>query len=307
MTQACKETAADGQTNKNILNLAGYLFVDLPESELPELRHQLKQRAIALHLKGTILLATEGINLYMAGTEQEMRSFVAFLRQDFPYFKEMTYKSSWSEYRPYTRMLVRLKNETISFGVDTVKPLQKTAAHLPPETLKEWYKNGKDMLVLDTRNDYEVQLGSFKNAVDFNIRTFKEFIAKVDAMDESLKDKPVVTFCTGGIRCEKAAEYMQQQGFSDVYQLDGGILSYFEKCGGEFYDGDCFVFDKRVAVNPSLEVTDAQVCYSCRMPLLPGEFDPEEVKCPLCLKSRFGKGNFALHHQEETIKQAETS
>ena len=129
------------------------------------------------------------------------------------------------------------------------------------------------MLVLDTRNDYEVKIGTFAEAKDFNIRTFKQFIAKVATLDPAYKKKPVVTFCTGGIRCEKAAEYMHQQGFEQVYQLEGGILHYFEQCGGAHYQGDCFVFDKRVALDPSMHATEAQVCYSCRMPLQPGEFD----------------------------------
>lgn len=305
-TQCAAAQGADSEPGKgsDILNIAGYKFIDMAADSLPAMRAAILQRALQLQLKGTVLLAAEGINLYVAGNESDINSFISFLGDEFTGLDDISYKRSWSEHRPYTRMLVRIKNETISFGVDEVAPLKQTAPHLSPQELHSWYRQGKQMLVLDTRNDYEVKLGTFKDAVDFNIRTFKQFIAKVDAMDEADKQQPVVTFCTGGIRCEKAAEYMQQQGFEQVYQLDGGILNYFEQCGGDYYNGDCFVFDKRVALNSKLQVTDAEVCYSCRMPLLPGDFDPEATACPLCGKSRFGKADFAKDHPVESAKQA---
>ena len=145
---------------------------------------------------------------------------------------------------------------------------QKTGQHLSAHEFKRWYDENKDMIVLDTRNDYEVALGTFKNAMDLNIETFRAFPDAVQELSDEIKDKPVVTFCTGGIRCEKASQYMINQGFKEVYQLDGGILKYFEECGGEHYDGECFVFDKRVSLDSSLSETAVTQCYAAtRMPL----------------------------------------
>lgn len=290
-------------STRQILNVSAYRFTPFCSTELPTMRQQIKDCALRCELKGTVLLASEGINLYVAGMPSQVEAFIAELENTYPQLAGLHYKPSWSEHRPYTRMLVRIKRETISFDIASVQPEKHTAEHLSPQQLADWYAQEKDMLVLDTRNDYEVKLGTFKNALDLNIHTFKEFIPKVNDLPEEYKKKPVVTFCTGGIRCEKAAEYMLQVGFEEVYQLDGGILNYFSQCAGQNYVGDCFVFDKRVALNPELDVTDAQVCYSCRMPLQPGEFNPQEQACPLCAKSRFGKENFSLAETQESIKQ----
>ena len=143
----------------------------------------------------------------------------------------------------------------------------RNAAYKAFSELKKWYQEKHDMIVLDTRNDFEVKLGTFENAMDLHIEHFREFSDAVDLLPADLKEKPIVTFCTGGIRCEKAAELMLQKGFKNVYQLDGGILNYFEKCGGDFYRGDCFVFDQRVAVNSELKETQAKQCFDCRTPL----------------------------------------
>ena len=263
----------------SIVNIAGYKFVSLSEAALPELRNALKEKTTSLNLKGTILLSVEGINSFLAGTRAEIDAFVAYLKA-IPEFSDIHYKESFTHYQPFNRMLVRLKREIIPMNQETVVPEKKTAPYISPTELKKWYQEKRDMIILDTRNDYEVALGTFENATDLHIAHFREFSDAVDMMPTELKEKPVVTFCTGGIRCEKAAELMSQKGFKNVYQLDGGILNYFEKCGGDFYHGECFVFDQRVAVDSQLRETETKQCFDCRSPLRSAEV--QDGKCPHC-------------------------
>jgi len=261
-------------------NVSAYKFVDLFEADLPELKSSLLSKAVELQLKGTILLSTEGINLFVAGLPDSVQDFLSFLASDCR-FSDLPAKLSQSTEQPFTRMLVRIKKEIISMGREEVKPAQHTAEHLSAQELKKWYEEGRDMLILDTRNNYEVDLGTFKDAVDLNIDTFRAFPDAVKELPDAYKKKPVVTFCTGGIRCEKAAEYMLQQGYEEVYQLDGGILKYFEECGGRHYQGECFVFDKRVSVDADLKETAVTQCYACRMPLTI-EQQSDTGACPHC-------------------------
>lgn len=262
-----------------IVNLSGYRFVSLTEKQLPQMRTDLKAKAVECHLKGTILLSAEGINAFLAGTRENIDGFVSFMRT-MPAFTDIWFKESFTDYQPFNRMLVRLKKEIIPMNKDNVIPEKKTAPYVTPETLKNWYAEKRDMIVLDTRNAYEIALGTFENAVDLNIAHFREFDDAVNLLPADAREKTIVTFCTGGIRCEKAAELMSQKGFKNVYQLQGGILNYFEKCGGDFYDGECFVFDQRVAVNSALRETDAKQCFDCRTPLKNTEIS--DGKCPHC-------------------------
>lgn len=250
----------------NNVNISAYKFVELEASALPQYREEMLNEANRLALKGTILLSTEGINVFLSAPRAVIDEFIAFL-ESYEQFSGLPYKDSYSDYQPFRRMLVRIKKEIISMGCEGIKPAQKTAPHLSARDFKRWYDENKDMVVLDTRNDYEVRLGTFKSALDLNIRTFRAFPEAVKTMPEELKKKPVVTFCTGGIRCEKAAEFMLNQGFEHVYQLEGGILKYFEECGGEHYAGECFVFDQRVSLDSNLDETDVIQCFTCRMPL----------------------------------------
>jgi len=265
---------------KNILNVSTYRFVRMTDARLQVLRIGMKEHAVSLDLKGTILLSKEGINLYLAGSLKSIESYKQFLEAH-PEFNGLFYKESYSDRQPFRRMLVKIKKELISMGREEVVPEEKTAPHLSPEDFKKWYEEGRDMIVLDTRNDYEVALGTFENAVDFGIESFREFPEAVAGLPEDARKKPIVTFCTGGIRCEKAAEYMLQQGYENVYQLDGGILNYFEKEGGAHWDGECFVFDYRVAVNAQLEETSTVQCFACRNPLTVDQQKQGEV-CPYC-------------------------
>lgn len=235
----------------NIINISAYRFVTLAVTQLPELRTNLKNKCNELGLKGTILLGTEGINLYLAGERALIDAFKQFL-DAMPAFQQMTFKESLSAEVPFKKMLVKIKKEIIRMDMPNIQPEKFTAPHLSPEELKKWYDEGHDMVVLDTRNDYEYEIGTFENAVKMDLKHFRNFPKALKNLPEEMKNKPVVTFCTGGIRCEKAAALMLQEGFKQVYQLDGGILNYFDKCGGEHYVGECFVFDDRITLDASL-------------------------------------------------------
>ena len=238
--------------NKTV-NIAAYKFVSL--DDLLALRDALKSRCLALSLKGTILLAPEGINLFLAGSEDNVAAFKHELSSD-TRFADMSFKDSWSDARPFGKLLVKIKREIISFGKPEINPAKRPAERLSARTLKAWLDEGRDLVLLDTRNAFEVKHGTFKNAADFAIDHFRNFPRAVERADPNLKEKTIVTFCTGGIRCEKAAPYLVQQGYKHVYQLDGGILKYFEQCGKAYFEGDCFVFDERIALDADLKPTE---------------------------------------------------
>jgi len=239
-------------------------------------------------LKGTILLAPEGINLFVAGRHLAIEELVFELRK-MPGLGNLHPKYSQSEEQPFNRMLVRLKKEIIAFGVEGIDPGVHTAPRLQPAELKKWLDEGKPVVLYDTRNDYEVKLGTFKGAVPAGIHHFRDFPEAVGRLPDDMKDTPVVTFCTGGIRCEKAAPFMERMGFKNVYQLEGGILKYFEEVGSDYYDGECFVFDQRVGVDPALRESGSVVCFACQTPLTAEEADdPRYVvgeSCPYCFRS----------------------
>lgn len=268
-----------------VLNLSAYRFTPFAAGDLVPLRDRLRMLTRKLELRGTILLSTEGINLFVAGPRAATDVLLAELRA-LPGLADLTPKESPSDERPFNRMLVKIKKEIIAFGVEGIDPARDPAPRLAPETLKQWLDEGRPVTLLDTRNDYEIRLGTFKGALVPGIDHFRDFPDAVRRLPESLKQSPVVTFCTGGIRCEKAAPFLRREGFDEVYQLDGGILKYFELCGGEHYTGDCFVFDRRVGVDSSLRETDAVLCFACQMPLtLAEQEDPRyvpDVSCPHC-------------------------
>ena len=270
-----------------IVNIAGYRFVDLPDRD--SLRQPMIDACASSQLRGTILLAHEGINFFLAGDEQGIEAFLSFLDEDVR-FLDIPLKRSHTTYQPFNRMNVRLKQEIISIGMDEVKPAEFTGDTIAPTEFKQWLDEGKTVTVLDTRNDYEIRLGTFENAVDLDITSFRAFPAAIETLPEDIKDTPVVMFCTGGIRCEKASVVMLEAGFKDVRQLEGGILGYFEQVGGAHWNGDCFVFDHRVALTPELEESDAVQCFACRQPLTMEEQEsPDyvvEVSCPYCIHLR---------------------
>jgi UPF0176 protein len=251
-----------------IENLAFYRFVRFPSDERrKELRKGLKALCASLGLKGTILIAPEGINGFIAGPIDAIRVFREALEKE-PELKDLTIKVSVSEEIPFRRLLVKLKKEIIPLGeewLSSVQPDRATGPRLEPETLRDWYRQGKSFVILDTRNEFEARIGTFRNAQTLDIATFREFPEKLEQAPAEWRDQPVVMFCTGGIRCEKATAVASQLGFKEAYQLEGGILRYFEKCGGEFFDGECFVFDRRVALDAALAPTERlRTCYDCR-------------------------------------------
>jgi UPF0176 protein len=287
-----------------VTNISTYRFA--PLSRLKELREELQADCKAWNLKGTILLAPEGINLFVAGSAESIDLLLAKLRAIHG-LEDLAPKVSLSETQPFNRMLVRLKKEIISFGVEAVRPADYTSPKLAPTELKRWLDEGKPVTLLDTRNDYEVKLGTFKGAIDPDIRTFRGFPEAVRKLPEELKDQPVVMFCTGGIRCEKAGPFMEMEGFKHIYQLDGGILKYFEECGGDHYEGDCFVFDQRVGVDPALSESGHAVCFACQAPLdATDQEDPryaEGKSCPHCFKSEPEKMAERIAALEENLRR----
>ncbi|MBL9211800.1 MAG: hypothetical protein JNL92_15120 [Opitutaceae bacterium] len=233
----------------DILNASAYLFT--PLADLPSLRARLLERAVDLGLKGTVLLSPEGINLFVAGTQADVDAFLSTVR-GIPGLEQLTAKLSPSAHAPFGHMRVKLKREIIAFGVPEIDPARQPSRRLAPETLKAWLDAGRPITLLDTRNTYEIERGTFRGARAAGISRFRDFPRAVATLPPELKDQPVVTFCTGGIRCEKAAPYLEREGFKEVYQLDGGILKYFEQCGGAHFDGECFVFDERESVDAGL-------------------------------------------------------
>jgi UPF0176 protein len=237
-----------------VLNVSAYLFVPLPDAAA--LREPLLARAKALDLKGTILLAEEGINLFLAGAAEAVRGFLAELRTD-PRLAPLQGKESWSDDVPFGRMLVKHKREIIRMDHPAIRPHAGRAPALDAPTLKRWLDQGHDdagrpVVLLDTRNAFEVDYGTFEDALDWRLGKFSDFPRALQQHAEELRGKTVVSFCTGGIRCEKAALVMQEEGLQDVWQLEGGILKYFEETGGAHFRGTCFVFDEREALEPTL-------------------------------------------------------
>jgi predicted sulfurtransferase len=269
--------------SEEFVNIAGYRFISIPDRV--DMRWPLRDFCVDLGLKGTILLSGEGINFFLAGVQESIDQFIAHLEED-ERFRGIPLKISYSDYQPFNRMLVRLKKEIISMGHDDVKPATFTGPSISPKEFKSWLDEGKEVIVLDTRNDYEMRLGKFENAVDLEIETFRQFPSAIKQLPEEMKGTPVVMYCTGGVRCEKASVVMLEEGFESVYQLEGGILGYFEECGGEHWEGECFVFDRRVGLGPDLEETASIVCFECREPLLPEEQKSDNyiigVSCPYC-------------------------
>lgn len=242
-----------------ILNIAAYQFVPLDDTEV--LCTRLHECAQALQLKGTILLASEGINLFLAGSETAVRQFVAELRTD-TRFATIETKESWSAVQPFRKMRVRVKREIIRMNHPTIVPAAGRAPAVDAQTLKRWLSQGHDdsgrpVVTLDTRNDFEVDAGTFEGCIDWRISKFTEFPLALEKNKAQLQDKTVVSFCTGGIRCEKAALLMREAGLEQVYQLDGGILKYFEVTGGTHFQGNCFVFDERRALAADLSTAKA--------------------------------------------------
>jgi UPF0176 protein len=279
------------QSTTPYVNISAYKFVTF--NDTTEKRQAFRALCEELNLKGTILLSPEGINLFLAGLREQIDGFLKWLRTD-ERFADLEVKESYSDRQPFTKMLVKLKREIITMKYPLIKPEEGRAPGVDPTTLKRWLDQGHDdagkpVVMLDTRNAFEVDVGTFTNTIDYRIEKFSEFPEVIANHKDDFAGKTVVTFCTGGIRCEKAAIHMQNVGYDSVYQLDGGILKYFEVVGGDHYTGDCFVFDYRTALNPKLEATDTKQCFACRAVVTPREqLSPYYIageSCPHCKKA----------------------
>lgn len=296
-------------TAGKVVNVSGYLFVAL--DRLDELRDALKTKCDALGLTGTILLSKEGINCFVAGDRPSIDEFLNFLTA-FDCFQNFEAKKSYNDYPPFNRMLVKIKKEIITFDMPEIQPAQRASQKIKPHELRALLDAGDDVVLLDTRNDYEVELGTFEQAKTLDIANFRDFPAAIEELPEEYKEKPVVMFCTGGIRCEKAGPFMEDAGFRNILQLDGGILKYFEECGGDHWRGECFVFDKRVALDPNLAETSTTLCYICQAVLT--EADQRQpsyqfgVSCPHCFAEEENSGPTVLDRSErmKRLKAATT-
>jgi UPF0176 protein len=237
-----------------VLNSSGYKFVALDEPQV--LQGRLQASATALALRGTILLAHEGINLFIAGAQQHVETFLRELRDD-ARFADFQATQTWSAAQPFRRLRVKVKREIIRMNQPAIRPAQQRAPAVDPATAKRWLDQGRDdegrpLVLLDTRNGFEVDHGSFAGALDWRLRSFSEFPQALATHRRELEGKTVLSFCTGGIRCEKAALHMRESGIDRVWQLDGGILKYLQETGGAHFEGACFVFDQREALDAEL-------------------------------------------------------
>lgn len=260
-----------------------YKFVRLENFE--QLRQPLLNVMEANEVRGTLLLANEGINGTISGSRAGIDAVLAWLKSD-QRLADLSFKESFTDTAPFKRSKVKLKKEIVTMGVEGIDPLKVVGSYVKPSQWNELISDPEVVLV-DTRNDYEIEIGTFKNAIDPNTTTFREFPQYVKENLDPSKHKKVAMYCTGGIRCEKSTAYLKEQGFDEVYHLEGGILKYLEEVPQEdsLWEGECFVFDDRVAVNHQLEKGQYDQCHGCRMPIT------EDDK----LKPQYSKG-ISCHH-----------
>ncbi len=268
----------------NYLVAALYKFVTLPEFE--KLQKPIQEVCDKNDIKGTLLLASEGINGTVAGPEQGIRNLLEYLNGRNELGK-IVHKESWAEEMPFLRMKVRLKKEIVTMGVPGTDPNKIVGTYVKPEDWNDLISD-PDVVLVDTRNDYEVEIGTFKGAIDPKTTNFRDFPAWVEENKDVLDKPKVAMFCTGGIRCEKSTAYMKDQGYGDVYHLEGGILKYLEEVPEEksLWEGECFVFDSRISVKHGLEEGSYDQCFGCRWPITEEDKQSEKyikgVCCPRC-------------------------
>lgn len=289
------------------LTAALYKFVSLPN--YANLQAHILFVCEVNRIKGTILLASEGINGTIAGLPDDIYAVLNFLRTDALFegkFADLEHKESYADEHPFYRMKVKLKKEIVTLGVAGVSPTKQVGTYVQPQ---DWNAliSDPDVILIDTRNDYEVDIGTFKGAIDPKTTTFREFPEYVAKNLDKTKHKKVAMFCTGGIRCEKASSYMMDQGFEEVFHLQGGILKYLETVPEEqsLWQGECFVFDQRVAVKHNLEVGEFDQCYACRHPLSPAEMQSEQytpgISCPYCYNTISEEKRASLTERQKQV------
>ncbi len=253
-----------------------YKFVQI--EDIAQKQQSLLEFCRDMAIKGSILLAKEGINGTIAGTQEAIDRTLDYLRRD-PCFQDLQHKEARTKKSPFKRLKIRLKKEIVTFGIPEVDPNSHVGTYIEP---KDWNRliSDPDVVVIDTRNEYEVKIGTFQDAIDPQTASFNEFPAYVKNHLDPDKQQKVAIFCTGGIRCEKASSYLLSQGFQEVYHLKGGILKYLEEIPAEesLWEGECFVFDDRVTVTHNLAEGHYRLCYGCGQPIPQGE----SVSCPKC-------------------------
>ncbi|MEP5766624.1 MAG: rhodanese-related sulfurtransferase [Halieaceae bacterium] len=285
-----------------------YKFVTL--NDYHELREPLLDECLQAGIRGTLLLAQEGINGTIAGSRAGIDRVLAYLRSD-PRLADLEHKESYDDHIPFYRMKVKLKKEIVTMGVPGVDPNERVGSYVKPA---DWNAliNDPEVVLIDTRNDYEVGIGTFKGAVDPHTTTFREFPEYVRKHYDPAKQRKVAMFCTGGIRCEKASAFMLKEGFEEVYHLQGGILKYLEEVPAEesSWQGECFVFDNRVSVDHSLEKGHYDQCHGCRHPITEADKQSPQyqkgVCCPGCYDKLTAeqKGRFAERQKQIELAAA---
>ncbi|MDF2180924.1 rhodanese-related sulfurtransferase [Neptuniibacter sp. CAU 1671] len=290
----------------NIVVAALYKFVTLEDYQA--MRQPLLDFCLANEIRGSLLLAYEGINGTVAGTREAIDNLLVYLKSD-ERFSALEHKESFTDAQPFYRMKVKLKKEIVTMGVDGIDPNKVVGRYVKPH---DWNAliSDPDVLVLDTRNDYEVQIGTFAHAVDPDTKSFREFPEFVRENYDPAKHKKVAMFCTGGIRCEKASAFMLHEGFEEVYHLEGGILKYLEEVPAEqsLWQGECFVFDNRVAVDHTLESGRYDLCHGCRRPITEADkqspFYEEGVSCHQCHDELTDEQRKRFRDREKQVKLA---
>lgn len=295
-----------GTKMNNITVCALYKFVRLENFEniKPSLLTTMEEN----NVKGTLLLAEEGINGTIAGSKKGVDNVLTFLQSD-ERLSPLSYKFSFNDENPFQRTKVKLKKEIVTMGVEGIDPTLTVGTYVKP---KDWNAliSDPDVLLVDTRNDYEIEIGAFKNAVNPDTETFREFPEYVEKNLDKNKHKKVAMYCTGGIRCEKSTAYLKEQGFEEVYHLEGGILKYLEEVPEEetLWEGECFVFDSRVAVDHNLEQGQYDQCFACRFPITEEEKKNKHyvkgVSCPKCIDKYTEEQRSGFRERERQVNLA---
>ncbi|MDC0602052.1 rhodanese-related sulfurtransferase [Aliiglaciecola sp.] len=285
---------------------AMYKFVALENYK--EMRQPLLDELENLNIKGTLLLAKEGINGTISGTRESIDSLLEYLNSD-ERINPISTKESLDDSQPFYRTKVKLKKEIVTMGVEGIDPQKTVGTYVKPE---DWNAliSDPEVTVIDTRNDYEIEIGTFQNAINPNTASFREFPQYVKDNMDPAKNKKVAMFCTGGIRCEKSTAYMKEQGFEEVYHLEGGILKYLEDVPTEdtMWEGDCFVFDNRVAVDHDLQKSHYDACYACRLPITEQDKQSDDyepgVSCPKCIGTHSEEQIARFREREKQVNLA---
>ncbi|RKZ96360.1 MAG: rhodanese-related sulfurtransferase [Gammaproteobacteria bacterium] len=289
-----------------IIVCALYKFVTL--NDYQDIKAPLLNFMLAQNIRGTLLLASEGINGTVAGSRQDIDHLLSFLRDD-PRLAHLSFKESFIDEMPFLRTRVKLKKEIVTMGVQGIDPKRAVGTYVKP---KDWNAliSDPEVLLIDTRNDYEVQVGSFKNAINPETESFREFPDYVKQHFDPQQHKKVAMYCTGGIRCEKSTAYMKEQGFEDVYHLEGGILKYLEQVpeNETLWEGECFVFDERVTVNHQLQKGQYDQCNACRLPITDEDKQSEKyqhgISCPYCFDKTSPQQKARFTEREKQIQLA---